>query len=192
MDKSYLICRNTILDKSFLQIIIDGKVLIRSRCADVRKNKLTAYMTVGISFLIFLPDIFCYLIELSILIVWCILINQSCICSEKSCLMGNLQEVIHAWINSTASDTLCSHNKVFHDLLYIPVRLRLHNNRLTATKSRYIKVKHVCSLHISYFTEDIHKLRQIRKLIESALKTESASLYCKLKCCCHFTKVRCP
>ena len=34
-----------------------------------------------------------------------------------------------------------------------------------------------CGLHICYFTKDIHKLRQIRKLIESALKTESASLY---------------
>ena len=30
MDKCYLICRNTILDKCFLQIIIDGKVLILS------------------------------------------------------------------------------------------------------------------------------------------------------------------
>ena len=90
MDKSYLICRNTILDKCFFQIIIDGKVLIRSRCADVRKNKLAAYMTVGISFLIFLPDILRYLIELSVRIVWCILINQSGICSKKSCLMGNL------------------------------------------------------------------------------------------------------
>ena len=90
MDKCYLISRNTILDKCFLQIIIDGKVLIRSRCADVRKNKLAAYMTVDISFLIFLPDILRYLIELSIRIIWCILINQPCIRSKKSCLMGNL------------------------------------------------------------------------------------------------------
>ena len=90
MDKCYLICRNTILHQCFLQIIIDGKVFIRSRCADVRKNKLAAYMTVGISFLIFFPHIFCYLIELSVRIIWCILINQSCICSKKSCLMGNL------------------------------------------------------------------------------------------------------
>ena len=82
MDKSYLICRNTILDKCFLQIIIDGKVLIRSRCADIRKNKLAAYMTVSISFLIFFPHILCYLIELSIRIIWCVLINQPCICSE--------------------------------------------------------------------------------------------------------------
>ena len=192
MDKCYLICRNTILDKCFLQIIIDGKVLIRSRCADIRKNKLAAYMTISISFLIFFPYILRYLIELSIRIVWCIFINQSGIRSKKSCLMGNLQEVIHTWINSTASDTLCPHNKVFHDLLHIPVRLRLHNNRLAATESWHIKVKHVCGLHISYFTKDIHKLRQIRKLIKSALKTESASLYSKLQCCCHFTKVRCP
>ena len=90
MDKCYLFCRNTILDKSFLQIIINSEVLIRSRCADIRKNKLAAYMTVGISFLIFFPHIFCYLIELSVRIIWCILINQSCICSKKSCLMGNL------------------------------------------------------------------------------------------------------
>ena len=90
--------------------------------------------------------------------------------------MGNLQEVILAWINSTASDTLCPHNKIFHDLLYIPVRLRLHYDRLAATKCRHIKVKHVCGLHICYLTEDIHKLRQIRKLIESAFKTETASL----------------
>ena len=52
--------------------------------------------------------------------------------------------------------------------------------------------KHICCLHICYLTEDIHKLRQICKLIKSALKTESASLYSKLQCCCHFTKVRCP
>ena len=192
MDKCYLLCRNTILDKCFLQIIINGEVLIRSRCADVRKNKLAAYMTIGISFLIFFPDIFCYLIELSIRIVRCILINQPCIGSQKSCLMGNLQEVILAWINSTASDTLCPHNKIFHDLLYIPVRLRLHYDRLAASEGWHIKVKHVCGLHISYFTKDIHKLRQICKLIKSALKAESASLYSKFKCCCHFTKVCCP
>jgi len=39
-------------------------------------------MTISISFLIFFPDIFCYLIELSIWIIWCVLINQPCICSE--------------------------------------------------------------------------------------------------------------
>ena len=100
MDKCYLLCRNTILDKSFLQIIVDGKVLIRSRCADIRKNKLAAYMTVVISFLVFFPYILRYLIELSIRIVWCIFINQSGIRSKKSCLMGNLQE----WIVNTFSD----------------------------------------------------------------------------------------
>ena len=49
-----------------------------------------------------------------------------------------------------------------------------------------------CGLHICYLTEYIHKLRQICKFIESALKTETASLYSKLQCCCHFTKVCCP
>ena len=82
MDKCYLTCRNAILYQCFLQIIIDGEVLIRSRCADIRKNKLAAYMTISISFLIFFPDIFSYLIELSVRIVWCIFINQPCICSE--------------------------------------------------------------------------------------------------------------
>ena len=149
-------------------------------------------MTVGISFLIFFPHIFCYLIELSIRIIWCILINQSGIRSKKSCLMGNLQEVILAWINSTASDTLCPHNKIFHDLLYIPVRLRLHYDRLASTEGWHIKVKHVCGLHICYLPENVHKLRQIRKPIKSALETEPASLYSKLQCCCHFTKVCCP
>ena len=85
-----LLCRNTILYQCFLLIIVDGKILIRSLCADILKNKLAAYMTVSISFLIFFPDILRYLIELSIRIIRCILINQSCICSKKSCLMGNL------------------------------------------------------------------------------------------------------
>ena len=192
MYKSYLFLWNAVLHQCFLQIIIDCKILIRSRCADVRKNKLAAYMTVGISSLIFFPYVLCYLIKLAIRIIRCVLINQSGIRSKKSCLMGNLQEVIHAWINSTASDTLCPHNKIFHDLLYIPVRLRLHYDRLAASEGWHIKVKHVSGLHIGYLPENVHKLRQICKLIKSALKTESASLYSKLQCCCHFTKVRCP
>ena len=87
MDKCYLICRNTILHQCFLQIIIDREIFIRSRCSDIRKNKLTAYMTISISFLIFFPNIFCYLIKLAIRIIRCVLINQPCIGSKKSCLM---------------------------------------------------------------------------------------------------------
>ena len=47
-------------------------------------------MTISISFYIFFPDIFRYLIELSVRVVRCVLINQSCVCSKKSCFVRNL------------------------------------------------------------------------------------------------------
>ena len=103
--------------------------------------------------------------------------------------MGNLKEIINGRIHATITDTLRSYHEVLHDLFYIPVRLRLHNNRLASPKGRHIQIKHIRSLDIRHLTVDIHKLRQIGKLIEPALKTESAAFHRKFQCCCHFTEV---
>ena len=180
MDKCNLILRYAVLNQCILQILIHRKVLIRSRCSNIGENQLTAYFSVTIVHLILIPYIFSHLIQLSIRIIRCILINQSCIRTKKSRLMGNLKEIINGRIYATITDSLCSYHKVFHDLLYIPVRLRLHNNRFTATKGRHIQVKHIRCLHICHFTVDIHKLRQIGKLIKSALKTEPTAFHGKL------------
>jgi len=149
-------------------------------------------MTISISFYIFFPDIFRHLIELSVRIVWCVLINQSCVRSKKPCFVRNLQEVVNAWINTSASYPFCPYHKIFHYLLHIPVRLRLHDDRLAATQSWHIKVKHIRCLHIGNLSKDIHKLRQIGKFIEPALETETTALNRKLQCCCYFSEVSRP
>ena len=106
--------------------------------------------------------------------------------------MGNLKEIINGRVHTAITDSLRSYHEVFHDLFYIPVRLRLHNNRLASPKGRHIQIKHIRSLDIRHLTIDIHKLRQIGKLIEPALKTEPTAFHRKLQCSCHFTEVCCP
>ena len=81
------LCRLVVLNTASIQLLPTNVAAVRAalgcgRPFDVRKNKLAAYMTVGISFLIFFPHILRYLIEFSIRIVRRILINQPCICSE--------------------------------------------------------------------------------------------------------------
>ena len=103
MNKCNLIRRDTLLYKFCFQIIIhikgiclcprNGKHLFfptGSWCTDIGKDKLCANDTLLLCFPVFIQHIFHYLIKLSIHIVRCIRHQQSCIRTEKPCLMCDL------------------------------------------------------------------------------------------------------
>lgn len=59
-------------------------------------------------------------------------------------------------------------------------------------RSYIVNMAHIRCLHIGNLTEDVHKLRQIGKLIEPALETETTALNRKLQCRCYFSEVSRP
>ena len=192
MNKCNLLCRNAKLYQRILQIIVNCEVFVRSRSTNIRKNKLTTNTAISFRFFIFCIYVLCYLVKLSIRIVRCILIYQSCICSKKSRFMGNLKEIVLRWIYSTITDSFCPYHKVLHHLFHIPVWFGFHYYCFSSPKCWHIQIQHIRSLHICHFSENIHQFWQVRKLIESTLKSETAAFYCKLQCSGHFSKVGCP